>query len=275
MNTHPIRQIAIIIAMLVAITASAGNDNAHADDYNYGLFKHMGAEMGIGTEGFTLGLATALTPFFEFGMSVNYMPAINISGNMNFKNSTVNIPKADGSGMNTYQLNTIKVTGKFDRLSFNAKLYLYPFGPGTTFFVAGGVSAGGGRLAKLHGHSDEVKQIYDDYAGEIGEYESQIKAVVGKNTLDMAANGDVQAEVRIHKVRPYVGAGIGRIVTRNYTGLRLEAGVQFCGKIKVYQEDRQVPYEDYLERADNKLAKLVDRLTFFPVVKLTVTGRLF
>lgn len=261
-------------ALLLALTVSASN-NQHADDYEYGSFQHMGAELGIGTQGFTLGLGTAISPFFELSASVNYMPAIMISGNMSFKNSTITIPSPDGSGINTYKLNNMKVEGNFHRLTFDAKLYLYPFGPGTTFFVAGGVSVGGERLAKLKGHSDEVKQIYDDYAGHIEQYEDEIKAVVGKTALSMASNGDVEAEIRLKNVRPYVGVGFGRLVTRNYTGVRLEAGIQFCGKLKVYQNDNEVPYQDYLERADNGLAKLIDRMNFYPVLKLTIACRLF
>ena len=262
------------VALLLATTASAG-DNRHADDYEYGSFQHMGAELGIGTQGFTLGLATAISPFFELGANVNYMPAILISGNMYFKNSIITIPSPDGYGMNVYHLNKIKVEGNFHRLTFDAKLYLYPFGPGSTFFVAGGVSVGGERLAKLKGHSDEVKQIYDDYSGHIEQYEDEIKAIVGKTALNMASNGDVEAEVRLKNVRPYVGLGFGRVVTRNYTGVRLEAGIQFCGKLKVYQDGNEVPYQDYLERADNGLAKLIDRMNFYPVLKLTIACRLF
>lgn len=264
----------IILALLVShLTVHAGNNDA--DDYKYGSFRHAGAALGLGTEGFSLNMATAVTPFFELGVGVNYMPAIFIGGDMDFKNSTISIPKTDGSGMNTYNLGKMKVEGDFHRLTFDAKVCLYPFGPGTTFFVAGGVSVGSERLAKLKGHSDEVKRIYDDYSGYIGQYEEEIKTVVGKTALSMAANGDVVGEIRLHNVRPYIGVGAGRIVTRNYTGIRLEAGVQFCGKVKVCQDGSELPYQDFLERADNRLAKLVDRMDFYPVLKLSVCGRLF
>jgi hypothetical protein len=43
----------------------------------------------------------------------------------------------------------------------------------------------------------------------------------------------------------------------------------------VYQDGNEVPYQDYLERADNQLAKLVDRMNFYPVLKLTINCRLF
>lgn len=262
----------LIAALLIATTASADNQGARS---NGGV---VGAEIGIGTEGFRLGLGSAITPFLEVDLGVNYMPAITVSGNMYFKNATVTIPTEEGQS-NTYNLNTIKVEGKFDRVTFDAKLYVYPFGSAASFFVVGGVSAGGGRLAWLNGHSDEAKRIYDEnrdyFDSHVGEYEEMIEAVVGKTALTLAKNGNVAGEVRVPKVRPYVGAGFGRMVTPNGIGARLEAGVEFTGKLKVYQGDQEIDYQDYLERANNNLAKLMDRMRVYPILKLTLTGRLF
>lgn len=261
----------IIAALFLTTTATAGNNNTPSNGY-------VGAEIGIGTEGFRLGLGTAITPFLEVDLGINYMPAITISGNMHFKNSTVTIPTEYGQS-NTYHLNTIKVEGKFDRVTFDAKLYVYPFGSAASFFVAGGVSAGGGRLAWLNGHSDEAKRIYDEnheyFDTQVGQYEELIEAVVGKTALALAKNGNVSGEVRVPKIRPYVGAGFGRTITPDGIGARLEAGVEFTGKLKVYQGDMEINYQDLLERADNRLAKLMDRMTIYPVLKLTLTGRLF
>ncbi|MBO7140711.1 MAG: hypothetical protein J6W19_09105 [Prevotella sp.] len=257
--------------LLLATTASAGNDKSQSNGY-------AGAEIGIGTEGFRLGLGSAITPFLEVDLGVNYMPAITVSGNMYFKNATVTIPTEDGQS-NTYNLNTVKVEGKFDRVTFDAKLYVYPFGSAASFFVVGGVSAGGGRLAWLNGHSDEAKRIYDEnkdyFDSHAGEYEEMVEAVVGKTALTLAKNGNVAGEIRVPKVRPYVGAGFGRMVTPNGIGARLELGVEFTGKLKVYQGDMEIDYQDYLERANNNLAKLMDRMRVYPILKLTLTGRLF
>ncbi len=263
----------------------------------------VGAEIGVGTEGFRLGLGMGLTPFIEIDVGLNYMPAITISGNMHFRNSSITIPPspppsapapsapapdapapsatipdASASGK-TYHLNTVRVEGKFDRLTFDAKLYLYPFGSAASFFLVGGVSAGGGRLAWLNGHSDEAQRIYEEnreyFDQQIGQYEDMVEAVVGKTALSLAKNGNVAGEVRVPKVRPYVGLGFGRMVTDDGVGARLEAGVEFTGKLKVYQGNIEVDYQDYLERADNNLAKLMDRMRVYPVLKLTLTGRLF
>lgn len=267
----------IVAALLFAVAASTSTLYAQKRSADYGVFKHAGAEIGFGTEGFRLSLGTTITPFFELGVGLNYMPAFTLSGNMKFRNTTVNIPTASGD-MNTYYLNTVKVEGKLDRLTFDANLYVYPFGPGTIFFVGAGVSVGGGRVAKLSGHSDEAARIYNEnrdyFDSGLVQYESMVEAVVGKTALSFAKTGDIIGEVRTKKVRPYVGAGIGRLVAKGGMGMRLEAGVQFTGKLKLYQGDEEIPYDDILERADNQLAKLIDRMNFYPVIRLTLTGRL-
>ena len=288
--------LALVVALFLVMTARAELRPARS-------VGSVGAEIGVGTEGFRLGLGMGLTPFIEIDVGLNYMPAITISGNMHFRNSTITIPPstppsstvpdatnpdatapsatipdASASGK-TYHLNTVRVEGKFDRLTFDAKLYLYPFGSAASFFLVGGVSAGGGRLAWLNGHSDEAQRIYEEnreyFDQQIGRYEDMVEAVVGKTALSLAKNGNVAGEVRVPKVRPYVGLGFGRMVTDDGVGARLEAGVEFTGKLKVYQGNIELDYQDYLERADNNLAKLMDRMRVYPVLKLTLTGRLF
>lgn len=256
-------------ALLAGVLLCAPGE-ARGEDYEYGVLRHWGFEAGAGTEGITAGLGTTLSPFFEVGMTVNFMPAITISGNVKLKNSNNNTEGIP------YNLHSMKVIGDLKRLSYNAKINVFPFGPGTSFFVAGGVSVGGERLAKLTGHSDEVKMLFDEYGDLLGE----VGAIIGENTLNLARNGDLEGEIRVNKVRPYIGVGFGRLVPKQFAGIRFEAGVQFTGKLKLYQDDNQIEYEEILKTAleewkgDDSLSKLVDRMTIYPVLRLTFTGRL-
>lgn len=270
----------IVAVLLLSVPCSAANSPFAAfDKHEYGLFNHGGMEFGASTEGFRLGLGAAATPFLELAVGVNYMPAFTLRGDMSFVNSTVSIPAADGSGTNTYALSTVAMEGKFDRLTFDAKLYFYPLGTASTLFVVGGLSFGGGRLASLSGHSDEAKRIYDEnqeyFDHATAQYGSLMETVVGKSAMSLSTTGDVSGEVRLPKVRPYVGAGIGRLIPRSGIGVRLEAGVEFTGRYKVYQDDQELDYQETLQRADNSLAKLIDRMKVYPILKLTISGLLF
>ena len=82
-------------------------------------------------------------------------------------------------------------------------------------------------------------------------------------------NGDI----RVKSVRPYVGLGYGRLIPKNRIGFRLELGCQFMGKMKIYQNDKEL--SESLTGSDNSdLSKIIDKLKVYPVLKLTLTGRI-
>jgi hypothetical protein len=85
--------------------------------------------------------------------------------------------------------------------------------------------------------------------------------------------GNVEGDVRVKSVRPYVGLGYGRLVPKNRVGFRVEAGCQFMGKMKVYQNGVEMP--DILSSAaDDDLSKIIDKWSIYPVLRLTITGRI-
>ena len=67
---------------------------------------------------------------------------------------------------------------------------------------------------------------------------------------------------------------MGRLVPKNRVGFRFEAGCQFMGKLKVYQDNKEVKINE-LNDSDDDLSKIIDKWTVYPVLKLTITGRIF
>lgn len=116
--------------------------------------------------------------------------------------------------------------GNFSRTTFDARLSVYPFGVRNAFFIAGGLSFGGEKLAKLSGYCSEVARLYS-----------------------------------------------GRLVPKNRVGFRIEAGCQFMGKIKVYQDGQELNAV-LNEAKDDDLSKIIDKWSLYPVLRLTLTGRI-
>ena len=54
----------------------------------------------------------------------------------------------------------------------------------------------------------------------------------------------------------------------------VELGVQFHGKIKLYTQDTELTKIPELEN-DDDWQKWMDKLTVYPVLKLTLSGRIF
>ena len=244
-------------------------------EYKRGFLNHVGINVGAGTEGINVGLAAPVTGFFELEAGVNVMPSFKLSGDLDVDVNTSSLPQVPTV---TYPTSaTIHAEGSFDRTTFNVKANLYPFGGGTKFFIAAGLSIGGEKIAEVSGSCDELRDFSQKLPTQ--ELKDQFRQAVSANlagyNLQFDENYNVQGDIRCKKVRPYLGLGFGRLVPKNRLGMRLELGCQFMDKLKVYQNDTEIDINKALEDAgDDDLSKFVKDLKIYPVVKFSFTGRI-
>ena len=244
-------------------------------EYKRGFLNHVGINVGAGTEGISVGLAAPVTSFFELEAGVNVMPSFKLSGDLDVEVNTSSLPQVPN--VQYPHEATIHAEGSFDRTTFNVKANLYPFGGGTKFFIAAGLSIGGEKIAEVSGSCDELR----DFSQKLPtpELKDQFRQAVSANlagyNLQFDENYNVQGDIRCKKVRPYLGLGFGRLVPKNRLGMRLELGCQFMDKLKVYQNDTEIDINKALEDAgDDDLSKFVKDLKIYPVVKFSFTGRI-
>ena len=244
-------------------------------EYKRGFLNHVGINVGAGTEGISVGLAAPVTGFFELEAGVNVMPSFKLSGDLDVDVNTSSLPQVPNVQYPTGA--TIHAEGSFDRTTFNVKANLYPFGGGTKFFIAAGLSIGGEKIAEVTGSCDELRKFSQNLPTQ--ELKDQFRQAVSANlagyNLQFDENYNVQGDIRCKKVRPYLGLGFGRLVPKNRLGMRLELGCQFMDKLKVYQNDTEVDIDKALEDAgEDDLSKFVKDLKIYPVVKFSFTGRI-
>lgn len=253
-----LRKVMLLVAMAVytAVQAQKVED--------FGVFKHLGADINVGSEGIGLDVATPVTNYLDLSFGVNVMPGFKINGD-------VDIDPTLPTGAPSFPDDaTVDVEGKLSRTTYSFKLSCYPFGAKSAFFVAAGLSFGGKKLAKLTGHSDEVQRYINQYP----QYRSDIVAAIDKYELNFDDNGDVTGDLRVKAVRPYVGLGYGRLVPKHRVGFRVELGAQFMGKMKVYQNDKELDINDLDEKGDDDISDIVDKIKVYPVLKFSLTGRI-
>ena len=232
---------------------------------DFGVFQHFGANLGVGTEGISVGVATPITNYLEAGFGVNFMPGFKIKGDVNLNVGAITI------GPDTYRFDKLKLEGSLSRTTFDFKLNAYPFGLSNDFFLTAGLSFGGKEIAKLSGHNDEVARLYREHP----EYSEEITAIVDEYEVKIDRQGHAEGEIRVNAVRPYVGLGYGRLVPKGRIGFRVELGCQFMGKMKVYQNDQQLDVDKALkDKGNDDISKIIDKLTVYPVLKFTLTGRI-
>ena len=263
-----------LMMMAVLLLAGVGSVMAQSD-YKRGIFNHVGLNVGAGTEGISVGVAAPVTNFLEVEAGVNIMPSFKLSGDLDVDVNTSSLPQVPTV---TYPTSaTIHAEGSFDRTTFNVKANLYPFGGGTKFFIAAGLSIGGEKIAEVTGSCDELRKFSQSLPTQElkNEFRQAVSANLAGYNLQFDENYNVQGDIRCKKVRPYLGLGFGRLVPKNRLGMRLELGCQFMDKLKVYQNDTEIDINKALEDAgDDDLSKFVKDLKIYPVVKFSFTGRI-
>lgn len=271
----------LFAAAAFAVSAQAQeSSNTGAEDL--GVFKHLGADISVGTEGISVDVATPVTNYLELGFGVNFMPGIKITGDIDTED--INASYTIGGVTQTYNipLDGVDIQGKLARTTWNFKASVYPFGRRNDLFVAAGLSFGGKKIAKLSGHNDEIGRFlrgeapYDQLPADATR---QVNAEIDKYEVEFNENGDATGDVRVHAVRPYVGLGYGRMVPKHHRfGFRVELGCQFMGKMKIYQNNKEMNlsqiYEETGEKAADDLSDFIDKFTVYPVLKFSLTGRI-
>lgn len=239
-------------------------------------FNHVGLNAGVGTEGISIGVAAPISNFVELEAGVDILPKIlkksdqmnmTVDASIIVQGQTVKIPDSK-----------VDVDADFSRTALHAKANIYPFGGNSKFFVAAGFAYGGAKLAKLSGHSDDLAHFIQKYP----EYEKDILKHVGVELSDynisFDKNGDIKADLRSNSFRPYLGLGFGRVVPKNRLGFRWEIGCQYMGKLKIYQNGSEVDVRkalnDSMGEDGGDIADIVDKIQFYPVLKLQIVGRI-
>lgn len=261
-----------LMMMAVILLAGVGSVMAQSD-YKRGIFNHVGLNVGAGTEGISVGVAAPVTNFLEVEAGVNIMPSFKLSGDLDVD---INMPQE--SDIQYPTSGTIHAEGSFDRTTFNVKANLYPFGGGSKFFIAAGLSIGGEKIAEVTGSCDELRDFSNNNLPTQDlkdQFRQAATANLGGYKLELDENYNLQGDIRCKNVRPYLGLGFGRLVPKNRIGCRFELGCQFMGKLKVYQNGNEIDINKALEDAgEDDLSKFVKDLKVYPVLKFSLTGRI-
>lgn len=263
-----------LMMVAVILFTSVGSVMAQKE-YKRGFLNHVGINVGAGTEGISVGLAAPVTSFFELEAGVNVMPSFKLSGDLDVDVNTSSLPQVPN--VQYPHEATIHAEGSFDRTTFNVKANLYPFGGGSKFFIAAGLSIGGEKIAEVNGSCDQLREFSQNLPSQElkDQFRQAVTANLGGYNLELDENYNVQGDIRCKKVRPYLGLGFGRLVPKNRLGMRLELGCQFMDKLKVYQNDTEIDINKALEDAgEDDLSKFVKDLKIYPVVKFSFTGRI-
>ncbi|MDY6206138.1 MAG: hypothetical protein SPI30_05250 [Prevotella sp.] len=257
--------------ILATILSCISTISVHAQQASFerGIFNTLGTHISVGTEGLGLGVATSLTPYVEVSAALNFMPSFKFSETVDIM-ADVNLIY---NGITyTIPVQEINVKGSLARTTCDLKVSCYPFGEKSGFFVATGFSFGGSKLISVTGHSDDMEQFISNPNIPSGIKE-QVYVELDKYKIHFDQRGNVNASLRVNGFRPYLGLGFGRQVPSNRVGYRFEMGCQFHGTAEIYQGNQKADIDD-LKEHDDSFTDIIDKITVYPVIKLTLTGRI-
>lgn len=102
---------------------------------------------------------------------------------------------------------------------------------------------------------------------------NRVGVQMGNYLFTPDAEGNIMAEARVKKVRPYAGVGFGRAVPRKRRmGCSLDLGVQYWGRPTYYCNGIEVAPADLKTKSYIRAAT---RLPVYPVLTFRLCGRIF
>lgn len=243
-------------ALILATSATAGAKTFG----ELNIANHLGVSVHAATTGFGFEVATPVTNYVALRAGASFMPGFSFTTNIDGQYNT-DLPDGTTSKGDF----NMDVKASLKRTQGSVIFNVYPLGTHSSFFIAAGGYFGGAALATLTGHSEELKQLpaHNHPYIEVGDYK-----------LPVDANGNVDGSLRAKKFRPYLGLGFGRPVPKGRLNFGCEIGVQFMGKMKVYNGNHELE-QDKLLGNDDDWQKWMDKLTVYPVLKFTLSGRIF
>lgn len=270
MKNLSLKTLALGILALFAVTTISAQEDATKKKNKFGLANRVGVGVGYGTEGLGFDVAIPLTQYVQVRAGLNIFPNIKFHENVDV-DYVGDTPLPGEQAIN----GTVRLDAKFGRTYGDVKFDVYPFGNKNNFFVTAGLSFGGGDLVSIKGFCKEAADAHalaKDYGVTIGDYK-----------IPFDENGYIDGGVKVNKVRPYLGLGFGRLIPKGRLGFRFELGAQFQGKPKVYAGDIDNVLEnkdlnDALDAEGKKtkddIAKVMDWLKVYPVLKFSIRGRI-
>lgn len=277
-----------IILVSFALLACVCTTTKAQEKSFYGIGNRVGVGLGVSTNGIGVDASVCFTKYLAARVGVNFMPDFKINTDVDVEglDANINVYGQQTTVSNLYRQefgktmsSTIDTDISLKRTTIDVNLDVYPFGG--SFFITGGLSFGGEQVVKATGHSEAMADFATLKSSKPEVWNAVQNAVgidVDESLVGFNEKGDVTATAKVKKVRPYIGLGWGRLIPKNRVGFRFELGAQFQGRPTIYDGDGRDILNDDSYKLDsdekNDITKVLDYMKVYPVLKLSIRGRI-
>ena len=280
-------------------------------------FEHMGASVELGTTGLGINISLpVVTDHLIISAGYNF-PSISINKSIDVGNGYVNqqidkVKEAISLYNQAAPLLSLKpIEGSVERISkldaeakakvncgnFKLMLQYYPTTQ-SSFYISAGAFIGNGEMGSISGQiSQDVWDIYKQavainnllpktpievggkHIGYVKEIDEAVRFNIGERTFHIRPedNGHIGAQLKVQKVKPYIGVGFGSSVPiKRRVGFQMEIGAYYQGK-PTLESAQEVPYDIEAMWQDDlaDIKDMVEKITWYPQLTFRITGRLF
>ena len=240
--------------------------NSTYDNDSYGLFNHVGLGVSLGTDGIGIDLAAPVTDYASLRAGVSFWPKLSYKTDIDLNDN------------NSLVEPNIDVEGKLNVFDFKLLADAYPF-KGSSFHVTAGVFFGKKELVSVNNTSPVIKDPakYGKLGVKLGDYR-----------ISTDKNGNIQADVAVNTVKPYLGIGFGRAVPKkSRVSVSCDFGVQFWGCPRLgamtkddwgnetYHKFKSSDLDEYDDEDLKDGLELAEKFKVFPVLNIRINGRIF
>ncbi|MTG96742.1 MULTISPECIES: hypothetical protein [Myroides] len=269
MKTNALYLLVCILLSILSVNAQSADGFTFqpepvAKHYSDIAFSELSVGIGITSMGITAEASSPLTPNLQLRAGINFFKY-----NSKYYDGTPDDPRNELSKTFGYRPD-LTMKGKLNMFHGHALVDFYPV-KGGLFFVSGGLYMGNNKV-DLHGYLiDKDGERANPLEGE----EWPTLDFQG-NVIDIN-NGNIDAQATVGNViKPYLGFGIGRAISKSRLGFTFELGMMYQGDYTIKQGGSKVAFElDENVEYDEEAEKWLNRIKWWPKVSFQLKYRIF
>lgn len=222
------------------------------------FFNHLGAGVGVGTNGVSIELSTPVfSPWINLRAGADIMPGIKFNADADYTISYPEGREVDG---------TVDLQGNMGRTQGHVIFDINPIPGARAFHVSIGAYFAGSKILKIKGYSKELA----DYSMQTGQSGN---VIIGDYSVPTDGKGNIRGGLKVKGFRPYVGIGWGNALPGRRVNFAIDLGVQFQNEPDIYTKYGTVTSS--ISEDDNTFNKFRKYLKVYPVLAFRLNFKAF
>jgi len=266
-------RLALYIVMLTLGAATLWSQESN-------VLRHYSLSAGVGSTGVTADVGTMITDYIGLRGGIDYMPKFKYSTSLSL--NLINQTQELNIDLTPLRERKVEVQGTLHNSTGHALLDIYPSRDHGFHVTVGAYIARDEDVVDVVSGENEMLKKVADLNARRGQFAAipisygQVAAQMGDYNIMPDDNGNACANVKVRKVRPYVGFGFGRAVPRSRLNCQFDLGVQLSGTPRVYNgvNGEEITAEG-ARGEDGGILRSIDKVKFYPVISVRLAGRLF